>query len=508
MDYEPVTRRGKADARVDENDFDALPPFELPEPRFADDNQSIEPRPGKNNRKSTPPPSSEVHSKWSEIWIVKRGHALSYAGIFLFTFVLYFRPYELIPALSAFSSMAMVLALMTLGIFVPSQLGLEGNLTARPREVNLLLLLVVTALLSIPTAINPAEAWATFNDTFVKAVMMFIVMVNVVRTEWRLKGLIWLSLGVGGFLSLNALDNYRAGNFTIEGYRVEGNVGGMFGNPNDMALHLVTMVPLAVALMMTTRNKIGKALYAACACLMVAGTVVTFSRGGFIGLAGAGLVFAWKLGRKNRFLVMIVSAIVVAVFFALAPGNYAIRLLSLFDSNLDQFGSSSARRELLLRSIKVALRHPLFGIGMGNFHIVSIKEQVSHNAYTEVAAEMGMAAAALYTLFIVTPIRRLREIERKTYETRRRTGFYYLTVGLQASLVAYMVSSLFASVAYQWYVYYLVAYAIALRRIYDAEQANENELKSRDTYPAGDSRGNDHRMPANETSSRVGLAVG
>jgi hypothetical protein len=30
------------------------------------------------------------------------------------------------------------------------------------------------------------------------------------------------------------------------------------------------------------------------------------------------------------------------------------------------------------------------------------------------------------------------------------------------------VSSFFASVAYQWYVYYLVGYAVALRRIYQA----------------------------------------
>lgn len=507
LDYEPVTRRGKADARTDENEFSAPPPFELPEPKFADDDQAVEPR--QTSRKATSQTPSEAHSAWSEIWIVKRGHALSYFGIFLFTFVLYFRPYELIPALSALSSMAMVLALMTLGIFVPSQLALEGSLTARPREVHLLLLLVVTALLSIPTAINPLEAWTTFNDTFVKAVMMFIVMVNVVRTEWRLKGLIWLSLSVGCLLSLNALDNYRAGNFTVEGYRVEGNLGGMFGNPNDMALHLVTMVPLAVALLLATRKISAKLFYGACAALMVAGTVVTFSRGGFIGLAAAGMVFAWKFGRRNRFLVIFVSLIVVSVFFALAPGNYAVRLLSLFDSNLDQFGSTSARQELLIKSIKVAIRHPLFGVGMGNFHIVSIKEQVSHNAYTEVAAELGMAAAVLYTMFIVTPIRRLWQIERETYTDRKRSRFYYLTVGMQASLVAYMVSSLFASVAYQWYVYYLVAYAICMRRIYDGERGNEKAHESDvDKYPFVDSRGNSPDTTRSDVGVKVELAAG
>jgi hypothetical protein len=32
-----------------------------------------------------------------------------------------------------------------------------------------------------------------------------------------------------------------------------------------------------------------------------------------------------------------------------------------------------------------------------------------------------------------------------------------------------MVASFFAAVAYQWYIYYLVGYAIALRRIYLAQ---------------------------------------
>ena len=75
----------------------------------------------------------------------------------------------------------------------------------------------------------------------------------------------------------------------------------------------------------------------------------------------------------------------------------------------------------------------------------------------------------------MTPLRRLWQIERAAFDNRRNSSFYYLTIGMQASLVAYMVSSFFASVAYQWYVYYLVAYAICLRRIYDMEHGAAQE---------------------------------
>jgi len=162
--------------------------------------------------------------------------------------------------------------------------------------------------------------------------------------------------------------------------------------------------------------------------------------------------------------------VAVTLFLALAPGNFPARIPSIFIPSLDPVGSSGARQQLLIKSVLVALRHPLLGIGMGNFPIVSIHDQVTHNAYTQVASEMGMAALVLYVLLIVSPLKRLREIEAQTYEARRTSRFfYYLSVGLQASLVGYMVSSFFASIAYLWYVYYLVGYAVCLRRMYESE---------------------------------------
>jgi putative inorganic carbon (HCO3(-)) transporter len=403
----------------------------------------------------------------------RRAHALSFAGLFLFTFVLYFRPYELIPALSGVSSMALIVAVPTLVFFFFTQFTREGNLTARPREVNLVLLFVAAALLSIPLAINRGEAWGEFNDKFIKAVLMFIVMVNVVRTERRLRWLLWLSLAISCFLAAHAVADYRAGRLGDLGVRVAGVVGGMFGNPNDMALHLVTMVPIAVALFFTTRNPLSKFIYAACAALIVAGVVVSFSRGGFLGLIAACGVLAWKLGRKHKLLVGVSVLFAAAAFVLLAPGDYGARLGTITSVSADLTGSSSQRQALLIRSLVVTAQHPLFGVGMGNFHIVSIHELVSHNAFTQVSAEMGIAALVIYVWFMAAPLRRLRSIERETFDARRASRFYYLAVGLQAALVGYMVSSFFASVAYSFYVYYLVGYAVALRRLYEAERAEE-----------------------------------
>lgn len=400
---------------------------------------------------------------------LKRGHALGFAGLLLFTTFVYFRPYELVAALEPLSSGAYWIAVATLAVFIPTQLSLEGTLTARPREVNLVLLLLLAGFLSMPLALEPSEAWGAWLE-FAKVVTMFVVMINVVRTETRLRAMIWLTLLVSIILSMSALNDYRTGRLSLGGVRIEGALGGLFENPNDMALHLVTIIPIALGLLFAARGLSKKVLYAGAALLMVAATVATLSRGGVLGLACASFVMAWKIGRRNKAMVVVMFVAAGAIFLVLLPPELMLRLLSVVGDGSDG-GSASQRQNLLIRSVYVSLIHPLLGIGMNNFHILSLREQVSHNAYTQVSAEMGLPALAAYVFFMLSTLRRLRGIERETFETRTRTRVFYLAVGLQASMIGYMVCSFFASVAYLWYVYYIAGYALCLHRLYEAKGA-------------------------------------
>jgi len=416
-----------------------------------------------------------------EVRTFQRGHALSYVGLFLFTVATYFRPWELLSALSSFTSMALVIGLLTLIVFFPSQLRLEGTLTARTREVDLLLFLCLAGLLSIPLAISPGVAWNGFSN-FLKPVVIFIVMVNAVRSERRLQGLLFVMLAASCVFSVAMLVDYRSGGYplagagttawsgagprAVEGYRPRGIVGGIFANPNDLALFLVTMTPMIIGLLLGARGLIRKLPYGVCAALLGAAIVITYSRGGFLALIAAAAVLAWKLGRRNPIAVALVMILTIAVFTLFVPGNYGSRIASILNPASD--ASASQRRDQLYRSILVALAHPLLGVGMHNYPIVGIQELQTHNAYTQVAAEMGIPAAVLYTSFIVVPLLRLRQIERETLGVRSYGRTHYLAMGLQASLAGYMVGSFFASVAYLWGVYYLVGYAVCLRRIYEA----------------------------------------
>jgi O-antigen ligase len=310
--------------------------------------------------------------------------------------------------------------------------------------------------------------------------VIFIVMVNVVRTRTRLRGLLFVALVSGLWLSFEAINDFRLGLATVDGYRAGGRGNGIFGNTNDMALHVVTLLPIAIALLFGTRSIIRKFLFGACAALMLAAIVLSYSRGAFLGMIVVLIFMAMKLGPRHRVEIAVAILVLAGAVLLLAPDNYGGRLLSIFMPSLDPGGSSDARRGELFRSLYIALRHPLLGIGMGNYQSeMSYKGLVTHNSYTQVAAEMGAAALVCYTLFIVRPLSKLGQVARETFEIRSSSNYYYLAVGLQASLLGYMVSSFFLSVAYIWYIYYLVGFAVCLRRLYEAETGKAVVVETR-----------------------------
>jgi len=457
LDYEPIRRPRRSEA-TDVDQFSIAKPKSQPqsesEEATRDSNEWVRESavPGSFN-----PPATTQHS------FLARGHSLSFAGLFLFTFLVYFRPYELSPSFFWLATSAFWVAAVTLAIYIPVQLGLEGRLTIRPREVNAVLLLALVGILSVPLASDPPRAWWTLLDYF-KVVVMFIVMVNVVRTPRRLDSLIVLVFIVSVFLSAGAMNDYRLGRLVERGERIQGVLGGLFSNPNDLALHLVTIIPLSVAMLYGTRSLLKKILLLAAALTMVGGVIATFSRGGFIGLVAITLVLSWKFARRYRAVVLALGAIVIVVVLALSPAAYLNRISTSGDD------SATTRFDDLKRSLFIAARHPLLGVGMGNYQIYSNHEKATHNAYTQVASEMGLIALGLYLVFLISALKNLRRIESSA---ARRSKSYYLSMGLQASLIGYMISSFFASVAYLWYVYYLVGYSVCLWRFFEAEHQRQ-----------------------------------
>ena len=144
------------------------------------------------------------------------------------------------------------------------------------------------------------------------------------------------------------------------------------------------MIPLAVTLALMSAGG-ARLLYGVCALLLFCGVMVTSSRAGFITLAAISGVMPGSSGGSRPSVTPATLAASV-LLFSVFSGAYRSRLDDL-RSQFDASGSAAATA-LLERGLDLSLRHPIIGLGMGNFHIYSIHEKVAHNGYVETAAEL------------------------------------------------------------------------------------------------------------------------
>src|SRR6266511_2738138 len=403
-------------------------------------------------------------------------HWLAFAGVYLFTLMLYARPNDLFPALGDFP-LVKIVSISVLLIYIGSKISAGEKLSVWTLEMTMLVVIAVLGLLLMPIAASPKQSMDMLTDIYLKTVIIFILMVNLIDTRQRIFSMWKLVVICGAALGVGAIRSYMKGEFAVKGVRIEGLVGGMFENPNDLATALDLLLPFAVALTLISKG-LSRLFYLVCAAVLAVGVLFTLSRGGFLGLIASSGVLLWKLGHWRRLKTTLGVALICGILLAVMPGGYGARIVTIFNNEQDQTGSAQERRELLERAASIAISRPIVGVGMGNFHIYSIREKAAHNAYLEIAAELGVMGLIAYLILILAPLRSLHRIERQTrgMRTKREREMYWLSVSIQAAFIAYMVCSFFASIQYLWYLYYTAAYAVALRQIHAAEETEE-EMK-------------------------------
>ena len=128
------------------------------------------------------------------------------------------------------------------------------------------------------------------------------------------------------------------------------------------------------------------------------------------------------------------------------------------------------------------MRHPLLGIGPGNFEQVSGNWHVSHNSYTQLSSEAGLPALFLFLWMIWRAFRNLREVIR---QNARGSSLWAAAGVLRASLAALCVGAFFASVAYQFFPYFLLSYVAAIGQIADVSSRKRKNTLATNGYAIG-----------------------
>jgi O-antigen ligase len=203
----------------------------------------------------------------------------------------------------------------------------------------------------------------------------------------------------------------------------------------------------------------------------------------------------WEFGIKGKRTVLLVSTAligVIALGVIVATPHYVTRIESMVRGNIEgsgDRGSLEARQQLLKDSLLIMLKHPLLGIGPGNFPSYTQTWRVVHNTYTELGAEAGFPGLFLFLLLMGLTLRKVQRI-RKLPGYESSSDIRLWTSALWAAMAAYLAGAMFATTEYNLFPYFMVGYICAVYQIATVPQERmgkpQGEAKSGRNKKSGD----------------------
>lgn len=365
---------------------------------------------------------------------------------------------------------------LVLGIvlLVPALLtGRFPNVT-HPLSLGMVLFLGA-AVLSQITAVDPQLGW-DWIDFCARLFVACLLLVTLTGSAPRLLGAIAVIAGSLGFHAAKAGVAYALGG----GTRFADGLAGAFIDNNGYALGTVMIMPL---LIVTAQNV--EILYsgrwavwlrrgwlaAAAACVLA--VIGTYSRGGFLALAVATLVFIALQRRRAAALLMTAAVVGLALLVAPIPDSYIERVRTIRTYNQIEETSALSRQHFWRVGLQMGLDNPL-GVGLRQYESAYDRYDATegrygtrrsvHSAHVQVFAELGILGALIWVgLFAYAAAlglrMRARAADPRLPPPMQRLLFTTAN-GLLTSMAAFMVGGAFIALALNdltWLIFALLA---------------------------------------------------
>lgn len=243
------------------------------------------------------------------------------------------------------------------------------------------------------------------------------------------------------------------------------NVGGttllrafsIFSDPHIFSFYLGLVTPLAFSAAMLPRPDLvrtGWGHHRKSICLifllLTLGELLTFSRGGYMGLFVAFLtllVLFWKRFSAAQKKMLSAGLAASVIFVTFVSSSILTRFLSSFDLTE---GSNLERMKNWQQGLGTFADNFLRGVGIGNYSFyldptTAYRTPVyAHNLYLDLGAEMGVFALLVWVLLLVVTSYELYVASSRTKDP----ALSCLALGLVGSLVWYSVHSFFDTSIY------------------------------------------------------------
>lgn len=370
--------------------------------------------------------------------------------------------------------------------------------------VGLLLVMGLSTLLARDTAVA-LDKLQTFA---LQGVLLYVLLLNVLHGRRALRIALWTVLAGAAFIAFVAIVQYVTKSFDrpffgfasldsayLSGRSPEPRAGGPVGDPNYFAQLLLPALAFGMVAVMRERTPWLRLTASVMSVLIVFAIFLTGSRGGAVALAAMiGVMVALRMLGPTQ-LVSMLAVIVVAL--ALNPG-YAQRLTETSLSGISAPSGStveadSAARGRLTENLAAAhvfADHPLLGVGPGGFPLyyqeyaarIGIEvherersgpdkgqapEREAHNIVLGLAADLGILGLGVFLAVVWLAFSGLRRARRR-FLADGQHELTDITGALIVGLTGYLVAGVFLSLAYERYLWLLLAMvgaAVALSKV-------------------------------------------
>lgn len=245
---------------------------------------------------------------------------------------------------------------------------------------------------------------------------------------------------------------------------------------NYFAANLVLVLPLAFAIALQQRTPGRRRMWLLGSGVLLLEIFLTSSRGGFLGLLAAGMVFVTR--RRGFGAAFTLAAAMIAAIVVL-PTDLGQRALATIGGaepppGLEQ--SNMAHTALFWAGFRMIAAAPLWGVGPFNFKSLSGYYSgldisfMAHNTYLEVAAELGIPVFVIFVSLLLVALGAFGRASRLhgSPEAEELAGW---GEGLRAGFVGFAVAGTFISAEYEKYFWVVIFLSIVVDRLIRRHEA-------------------------------------
>ncbi|MCI0563284.1 MAG: O-antigen ligase family protein [Nitrososphaera sp.] len=392
--------------------------------------------------------------------------SFGFVMVVLFLVFEYGRPQDKLGIIGALHPNWIITSLMVISWFKSRGL----HMAASPQTSHMLLLLLLLAL-HVPFAVNNFKAfWLT--ESFLLFFPFVISCILFIDTFHRLRVFMkcWIFLML--YIALNG----------ILGLGVAGS--SFLSDENDFSLLMNMMLPFSFCFFIYESQMKAKSLYLIASLLCVASTVVSASRGGFVGLVAV-LFVIWLASPRKVLSLVLVGALASAIY-TVADESYWKDVESISDP---KESTAKQRLDSWQAGWDMFKDNPL-GVGPANFAVRFPEYQPAsfqrgmwgreaHSLWLTLLPELGIPGALLYLSLLRANVRDLRYLRNLSTASDTHRFAYFLSLAFMASLVGYFASGTFLSVLYYPHYWYLTAMIVVTRKIIDSTYTSKSGARSR-----------------------------